>query len=185
MKNITGSYMITGRFIREIRKRKRMTQLELAKKVGISQAHIAKIELEKVDPRLSTVNKILSVLEQKEFIKCEDLMIKKIISVRLDNSIEKVIKLMKRFGISQLPVMDNNNRCVGIITEKIIIDNLDKRLSTLQVSDIYEKDIPIVNHNDDINIAKRMLESHPAVLVSKNEKIVGIITKSDLLNLLR
>jgi len=43
-----------------------LTQSQLAKMVGVSQAHIAKIEGEKVDPRLSTVNKILEILTDRK-----------------------------------------------------------------------------------------------------------------------
>lgn len=48
--------------IKKMRIEAGLTQNELARMIGVSQAHIAKIENEKVDPRLSTINKILQVL---------------------------------------------------------------------------------------------------------------------------
>ena len=57
--------IIKGSILRKMRLEAGLTQSQLAKLVGVSQAHIAKIEGEKVDPRLSTVNKILEVLTSK------------------------------------------------------------------------------------------------------------------------
>ena len=48
--------------IRELRKRLRMTQSQLAKRAGLPQSHIAKIESNKVDLRLSTIQKIFHAL---------------------------------------------------------------------------------------------------------------------------
>jgi len=49
-----------------------LTQKKLAEMAGVSQAHVAKIEQGKVDPRLSTVNKILVVLTEGKQKKCTD-----------------------------------------------------------------------------------------------------------------
>ena len=48
--------MITGKYIKGLRVEAGISQTELARLADISQAHIAKIETEKVNPRLSTVN---------------------------------------------------------------------------------------------------------------------------------
>ncbi len=48
--------------IRSFRKRLRMTQAQLAKRAGLPQSHIAKIESNKVDLRLSTIQKIFQAL---------------------------------------------------------------------------------------------------------------------------
>lgn len=53
---------IDPREIRKIRKELGITQEELAKKAGVTQAYIAKLEAGKVDPRLSTLNRILQAL---------------------------------------------------------------------------------------------------------------------------
>ena len=64
---ITESYrkmMVTGLTIKKLRLEAELTQRELAELAGVSQAHIAKIERRRVDPRLSTINKILQVLAE-------------------------------------------------------------------------------------------------------------------------
>ena len=56
-----------------------LTQKQLAELVGVTQAHIAKIEGGKVNPRLSTVNRILQVLVEEEGRKCREIMTEKVI----------------------------------------------------------------------------------------------------------
>jgi len=173
--------IITGKKLRELRKKAGLSQADVARLVGVSQAHIAKIESEKVDPRLSTVNKILFVLNRKKkALRCSDIMTKNIISVTPDTSMEKTVKIMKKFGISQVPVFQDQVQ-IGSIKESTILKNFDKRIRTLKVRDILDRPFPVVDSDDEIDILPSLLDIHPAVLVSKKGKIVGIITKSDLL----
>lgn len=48
--------------IRALRAELYMTQTQLAKRAGITQSHLARIEAGKVDPQLSTLRKIFSAL---------------------------------------------------------------------------------------------------------------------------
>ena len=176
--------MITGKLIKELRESRGITQQKLAETVGISQAHVAKIENEQVNPRLSTINKILSVLRNTEKIRCKKIMKRNIISIKPDDKIKKTVKLMKNFNISQLPVIENG-LCIGSITERTIIKNLDRNLRRTKVKDLMEKPFPIISANDSCDTAKALLEQHQAVLLSEKGKIVGIMTKSDLLSLMK
>ena len=99
-----------------------LTQRKLAELVGVSQAHIAKIEKESVDPRLSTVNKILKVLTEGEGKKCRDVMTRQVISAKPTDKILKVSQLMMKYAISQLPVLEGG-KIVGIITEESTVRN--------------------------------------------------------------
>ncbi|MDI6806684.1 MAG: CBS domain-containing protein [Candidatus Aenigmarchaeota archaeon] len=175
--------IITDKHLKELRVSKKISQSELARRIGVTQAHIAKIEAGKVDPRLSTINKILSVLEKvKKKIKCRDVMIKKIISASPDDRIIKISQLMKKFGISQLPVMESGLE-IGSISESTIVRNLGKDPKKMKVKNIMDEPFPIVSLEDSVEVAIPLLEFHPALLVSDKGKIVGMITKSDLLSL--
>ncbi|MBD3155693.1 MAG: CBS domain-containing protein [Candidatus Aenigmarchaeota archaeon] len=175
--------IITGEMIKKLRNDRGISQQDLAEAVGISQAHVAKIENEKVNPTLSTVNKIMSVLEKSEGIKCSQIMTRDIVSIESSARISEAIDLMKSFEISQIPVIEKGI-CLGCITEKTIIDNMDKNLNRMRVKDLMEKSCPIVSSDENIEMIKSILKYTQAVLVSENKKIVGILTKSDLLDIM-
>ncbi|MEM2850330.1 MAG: helix-turn-helix domain-containing protein [Candidatus Bathyarchaeia archaeon] len=58
--------LITPEDIRRLRKLFKLTQRELAIRAGVSQSLIARIEAGTVDPRLSTLGKIMRVLTAPE-----------------------------------------------------------------------------------------------------------------------
>jgi len=119
---ITGGYIlvVTGTSLKKLRMEAGLTQKRLAELVGVSQAHIAKIEQRKVDPRLSTINKILEVLTEGKKRRCKDIMTMGVLFAKPNNSILKISEVMVRHAISQMPVL-NGNRVVGTITEESII----------------------------------------------------------------
>ena len=174
--------LVTGKILRNLRIEAGLSQQGLAKLAGISQAHVAKIESENVDPRLSTVNKIISILREKETgVKCRDIMTKNIVSVKTDEPIEKIIRIMRSYDISQIPVFHNKSN-VGSVRERTIMRNLDRKLKSLKVKHILDKPFPMVNADDSIDILPPLLDFHPAVIVTEKGKAAGIITKSDLLS---
>ncbi len=160
-----------------------LTQSQLAKLIGVSQAHIAKIESEKVDPRLSTVNKILQVLMEGRGKKCGEVMTKDVISARPDEKIQEVSELMMKYAISQLPVI-GEGRVVGTITEQSIIRNLSATVADERVEKIMEPPLPTVPEDTNIGTVKALLEAHQGVLVTRKGEVVGIITRSDLLKVI-
>lgn len=174
--------IISGGYIKELRKRLGISQKDLAERVGVTQAHIAKIESEKVDARLSTINKIVTFLESNQIkIQCKNFMTKNIISISPNDKVSKAIHLMRKHSISQLPVIQNDVS-VGSIKESTIIKNLDKNLSDKKVKDIMEDSFPVISSNDTIEVAKSLLEFHQAVLITEKSKPVGIMTKTNLMN---
>jgi predicted transcriptional regulator len=173
--------MITGEYIKKLRMERGFSQKELARLANISQAHVAKIERERVDPRLSTVNRILFVLSKKEReIRCRDIMTKNIIQIKPNTPIKKITAIMKSSGISQIPVFYGNNQ-VGSIRETTLLHSMDRNLNLLKAEDILDKPFPVVDSEDTIEILPPLLDIHPAVLVSEKGRTRGIITKSDLL----
>jgi predicted transcriptional regulator len=173
--------MITGKYLKSLREKAGLSQTELASLANISQAHIAKIETERVNPRLSTVNTLLSVLQKKEkVVTCGDVMSKKVIPVRPGDTVKKAIGIMRNFDISQLPVMERDS-VMGSVTESTIINNMGKNPAYVKVRDIMDAPFPIVSEEDSTDILPDLLGLRQAVLVSRKGKITGIITKFNLL----
>ena len=175
---------IDPREIKRIRKELGITQEELARKAGVTQAYIAKLEAGKVDPRLSTLNRILQALLEckKALPKARDVMSSPVISVKPYEKVETVIKLMNSHNISQIPVI-SGNKVVGSVTERSLVRR------SLEYEDIYDRKVlevmdepfPIVNEEEDLEVVKYLLEEHPAVLVQdRTGRIVGIITRVDI-----
>jgi predicted transcriptional regulator len=156
------------------------TQQRLAKLVGVSQAHIAKIELGKVDPRLSTINKIFAVLAEGKKSRCGDIMTKGVLFAQPQNSILKISEAMVRHGISQMPVL-NGSRVTGTITEEDIIRSLSATIAEEKVQKIMDPPLPTVSEETSIDAIRPLLERHQGVLVTRGKEFVGIITRSDLL----
>jgi predicted transcriptional regulator len=171
---------ITGPSLKKLRLDAKLTQKKLAEMVGVSQAHIAKIEQGKVDPRLSTINRILQVLTESKEKKCRDLMTRGVISARPNDSVLKVSEVMVRHAISQMPII-NGNKVVGTITEESIIRKLGSNISEEKVGNVMDPPLPMVSEETSISAILPLLERRQGVLVVRGKKVVGIITRSDVL----
>lgn len=172
--------IITGSTIRRLRLEAKLTQKKLAELVGVSQAHIAKIEQGKVDPRLSTVNKILQVLTESKEKKCRDVMTKGVIFAKPKDNVLKVSEIMVRHAISQIPVL-NGHKVVGTITEESIIKKLGSNIAEEKAENVMDPPLPTVSEDTSVSVIRPLLERRQGVLVASGKKIVGIITRSDLL----
>ncbi|MGB9718429.1 MAG: CBS domain-containing protein [Thermoproteota archaeon] len=178
-----------GEEIRKERKRRGLTQSLLAKKAKVSQALIARIEKQQVDPRLSTLRKIVEALieeEQQRGTRAIDIAVRDVIVVNHDDTIEKAVKLMRRYGISQLPVLRNGTP-IGAVEELELLKAFSKEKD---VESFYKKKVveaissvyPMVEPDASIaDVIDYLLKGHNAVLVTRNGQLEGIITKIDVL----
>ncbi|RLE59741.1 MAG: transcriptional regulator [Thermoprotei archaeon] len=164
-----------------------LTQTELARRAGVSQSLIARIERGKVNPRVSTLVKIYRALEEfmSEQLVAEDVMSSPVVFVTPDTPLVTVAEIMWRKGFSQVPVMDEGRReNLGTVFEDDIIHAFlreDRRARSLTAEDIMSDPLPIVSYNTKLRVVARMLSYQtPAVLVAKKLEIVGIISKSDI-----
>ncbi len=169
--------------LKHIRKRLGLTQSQLSKMTGLSQSLIAKIETNKIDPTYSRAKKIINCLNSisgKKEISCKEIMSSNIISVKPDEKIHNAIKLMKKHQISQLPVIAEH-KSVGIISESILLDAVIEGKTDTKVSNIMADSAPVIPENSSVKIASELLQFYPLVLVSEKGNIIGIITKSDVI----
>ncbi|AKB75303.1 putative Cro-like protein [Methanosarcina lacustris Z-7289] len=168
-----------------------LTQSELAKRAGVSQPLIARIESGDVDPRLSTVRKILNAFEEAEReqqIIIRDLMHSPAIHVSPEDLVEDVVNLMHIHGFSQIPVLEKGIP-VGSVSEDLIVklmgESKKKSISQLKVSGIMGEAFPTVSPGISISVVSHILERNPAVLVIEKGTVVGVVTKHDVMKLLQ
>jgi predicted transcriptional regulator len=169
--------------IKILRKKMGLTQGALAKRAGVSQSLIAKIESSKIDPTFTNAKKIFDTLAnmtRKSGAKAFDLMNPKVVYAKPEESITQVITDMKKHGISQLPVIDDY-ALVGVISETTILDAMlaGKKHN---VREIMEDRPPCVSKETPMEIVSSLLKYFQIICVFDKEKIVGIITKSDLIS---
>lgn len=168
--------------IKKIRKKLGMTQAQLADRSGVSQSLIAKIESGRIDPTYTKTMRIFTALAdmgKKDEIRAEHLMTGKLISISPNTPVKEAIAKMKKFQISQLPVMDEH-KLVGLVSESTILDALLNSKAS-QVNEIMQEAPPIVSKATSIQVVSSLLKHYPIVAVAQEGKLIGLITKSDLL----
>jgi cystathionine beta-synthase len=96
------------------------------------------------------------------------------------------VMAMKEHGVSQLPVLDDG-RLVGIVTESDLLAKLvDGRASLASaVAEVMFRNVKTIRARDD---ASRLLEIFAegmvGLVVDEKDKLLGIITKMDLVDVL-
>lgn len=144
-----------------------------------------------------------------------EMMTTKVISVGPDDNIEKAVKILAEHNISGLPVVDENNKVVGIISSSDIVKFSGKLhvvpliassgwvspytdvsamnsysqghelLTSRKVRDIMTKKVTTVQESasgEEVAriISKKKINRLP--VTDNNGKLVGIITRSDLID---
>ncbi len=166
-----------------------LTQNELAKKAGVSQPLIARIESGDVDPRLSTLQKIFAAFEavEKEHVVAADIMHSSVIHATPEDTIVEAVGLMEPQGFSQVPVLDHGVPVGSISSDTVVrcmMDHEKKDIKNMLVKNIMGESFPTISPATDANIISHILEKHPAVLVVEYGKVVGVVTKHDIMQLI-
>lgn len=113
--------------LREKRIRMGLKQADVARMAGISQSMVARIESGSVDPRVSTLAKIVEVLQaaERSAITAADVMTSPVLFVVPGDPISRAVEIMGQNGISQLPVLENGVP-VGCISESAIMNAMEE-----------------------------------------------------------
>jgi predicted transcriptional regulator len=169
--------------LRERRNDLGLTQSELADMADVSQPLIARIEGGDVDPRLSTLRRIVEALDEAEgeIKRAGDIMHEEVSFVRQDDSVADAIDLMGEEGFSQLPVVDAGGTPVGIISNSDIRQHREEHdLEELPVSEVMNESITTVSPEATLDEVNTYLNYHKAVIVKADGSMVGIITEADV-----
>lgn len=156
-----------------------LTQNQLAKKVGISQSLLTKIERGIVVPNYNIATGIFDSLEELEHGDeklAKDLMHTNVITLKPSDTVQKVVGLVKRYSISQFPIVDDH-KIIGSIASTDLIG----KMKTSRIKEIIGAAFPTVNENTPKSVIKNILKGVRAVIVLDSGEIKGIITAEDLL----
>ena len=116
------------------------------------------------------------------------------ITVSEDTGIDKALELMHREKVRRLPVLDNQGRLVGIVSEldllkaspsaatSLSIYELPYLLSKIKMRDIMAKDVITVTEDTTLEEAALLMAEYKigGLPVMRDDKLVGIITETDL-----
>lgn len=110
----------------------------------------------------------------------------KLITVSAETTVREAVATLKKHGISQLPVLDQNGRHKGIVAELDLLNALVEGADALEkpIGDLVEGDYATVTPQTRITLLKRIFNDAKVVLVTENDELRGLLTKIDLIDYL-
>ncbi|PSP76522.1 transcriptional regulator [Halobacteriales archaeon QS_1_68_20] len=174
----------TPQDLKERRTELDLTQSELAERADVSQPLIARVEGGDVDPRLSTLRRIVNALEEArgDVVRAEDLMHQNVVSVAPDDAVESARDVMLTEGYSQLPVVRDGSP-QGIISNTDIrqaSERRDEPVGQLPVAEVMHESVSTVEPDTPLEEVDALLNHHRTVLVVSGGEVVGIVTEADI-----
>lgn len=150
-------------------------------------------------------------LRQAENLMIRDIMTKDVSTVRPDTSLREAAQMLLKLRISGLPVVDNSNKPVGIVTEADFLTamgipshqpahsvwqtlesmfryhHLNHVNMPATVADIMVNQVITITDNKTLHDAIDAMKAHHikrVVVVNEQQQIQGIITRSNLVQVL-
>ena len=146
-------------------------------------------------------------------LKAADIMTKDVITVKYETTIEELARLLIDYKISGVPVIDDDNKLIGIVTENDLIkknkrfhiptivrlfdayflldsgkveDEIKKMVATT-VGEIFTKKVLSIAEDTTLEeIATIMAEKHIHLLpVLRDNEVIGIVGKADVVRSMR
>lgn len=147
-------------------------------------------------------------------MKAKDIMTKEVVTVKEDDTVKVAAKLINERGISGLPIVSEDRKVIGIITEgdlirrvakisgpsfieifgalfpieskKDFMGKIDRYMGYL-VKDMMSKDVITISENTEIeDVATMMIDKKIKTLpiVDDKKELVGIISRRDIMKIL-
>ena len=107
-----------------------------------------------------------------------------LIHVAPEASVRQALNLMSTYNVSQLPVLDGDDG-VGAVSEQALMARAigQQKILDSPVRDVMDPPFPVVDGESPIALLTTLLSrTTPAALVRRNGKVVGIVTRYDLLH---
>jgi cystathionine beta-synthase len=109
---------------------------------------------------------------------------KTLVSVTPANTVAEALETMDDLGVTQMPVLEEG-RAIGSLRENRVLAKVvrNRELLNSPVSEVMEASFPTVDVDASSSEVARRLQTSAAVLVEEYGRIIGIITRHDVLDL--
>lgn len=116
------------------------------------------------------------------------------ITIRPDTSLHDALRIMREGKVRRLPVLDKQNKLVGIVLEKdllyaspspatsLSVYEMNYLVSKIKVEDLMTREVITVTEDCPLEEAARIMVDHGigGLPVMRGDVLVGLITESDL-----
>ncbi|MBE9510930.1 MAG: IMP dehydrogenase [Bacteroidetes bacterium] len=134
---------------------------------------------------IGVIHKNMSIKEQAKQVKkvkrAENVMINEPITIQPDATVNDANLIIQEYKIGGIPVVDNDNILLGIVTNRDLRFELD---GNLYIKDIMtRKNLITTNQETDLIQAAEILQQHKIEklpIVDENNKLIGLITYKDI-----
>ena len=125
----------------------------------------------------------------------KDYMVSSPITLRPDQSVSEAVDVMDENDLHRLPVVDENEKLVGLVTESVITSNtpnnasslsvfeLNYLLNKLTISDIMIEEVITIHEDallEEAAVIMRRNDIGCLPVVDEEKKLLGIITHNDI-----
>jgi cystathionine beta-synthase len=136
------------------------------------------------------------LMERRDLVRVEEVLAAKgsslpaLVTVKAHDKVRRAVDLLHEYSISQAPVVREDgaeiSNVVGSIRDRELLDRIFRDPDALQadVAEVMAPPIPIVEFDDPVETVFAELEQQSAVLVAKAGQVLGVLTRSDLLDFL-
>jgi cystathionine beta-synthase len=122
----------------------------------------------------------------------EDIMARKqmeIITLRKSDMKTEVVKRMRQYNISQLPVVEQGGRYVGMVTELDLLNHLlssdHKHDADESIEDIIDREsAEVIGPETSLSVLSEVFRHGKVAVVCEADKVTGIVSKIDLIEYL-
>ena len=140
---------------------------------------------------------------------CYSAIVKKLVTVSPDETVEKALKSLKKSKVSAAPVIDEQGKYQGIFSYKGLLDslipvsvavndgvNIDMKVAAapgvakrlwntklLPVQDVMERKALTVHPDEPIweGVAKLTQHGEPLIVIDEHDKLIGMITSASMI----
>ncbi|MBF0210883.1 MAG: CBS domain-containing protein [Desulfamplus sp.] len=118
---------------------------------------------------------------QQSSVMLSDIMSYPVVTVFEDTTVEEVAMMLRETGCSGVPVVDNEDHVVGIISRRDFRKIRKTNQMQYPVKAFMSRDVITIEHNKSAIDAARLMIKHDIgrIPVIKNGRIIGIVTRSD------